>query len=104
MFKTTCLLSGLMSAALVFAHAYGSTIAERGGDAAHSNYQGEQIQNHNYGNYGNYGYEGGYGGYEGGVPVVTPVYPAGGYLLPGPVDPGQDEADAIYRANQHSGE
>lgn len=29
-----------------------------------------------------------------------PVYP-GGYLPPGPVDPGQDEADWIYQQNQH---
>ena len=43
-------------------------------------------------------------GYPGGG-VVYPSYgyPTGGYLPPQPVKPGEDEADAIYRANQHSG-
>lgn len=53
--------------------------------------------------------DGVYGGNgEGAVaPAVYPAgygYPVGGYLYPGPVDPGEDEADAIYRANQHPGE
>jgi hypothetical protein len=102
MYKIACLLSTL----IVCASIHGATVAERGGGAhgsdVHSGYQGGEIQHQNrpYGYEG--GYYGGYGGYEGGV--VAPVYPGGGYLLPGPVDPGQDEADAIYRANQHPGE
>lgn len=32
-----------------------------------------------------------------------PIYP-GGYLPPAPVNPGRDEADDIYRQNQHRGE
>ena len=37
-------------------------------------------------------------------PSYYPTYPAyPGYLAPGPVDPGQDEADQIYRENQHPG-
>ena len=37
-------------------------------------------------------------------PYPAPYYPApyySGYLAPGPVDPGKDEADEIYRENQH---
>lgn len=62
-------------------------------------------QGRNYGNYRNYGGNyGGYGGYRSyGGTVVYPAgyYPVGGYLYPDPVNPSQNEADAIYRANQH---
>lgn len=40
---------------------------------------------------------------QGGV-VIYPGYPGGEYLYPGEVKPGEDEADAIYRANQRPGE
>lgn len=42
-----------------------------------------------------------------GPPAYYPTYPTypaypGGYLAPGPVDPGEDEADRIYEENQHA--
>lgn len=103
MYKKTCLLSALL-AIFAFGYTYGSTVAERGGGGGFHGSEGQVRQSQGEGDHRNGGYYGGYGGYEGGVPVVAPVYPGGGYLLPGPVDPGQDEADAIYRANQHPGE
>lgn len=80
---------------LSFASIYGS---ERGFAGGRENGDFERNQGEFHRN------EGIYGGYEGiGGAVVYPGYPDG-YLLPDAVDPGEDEADAIYRANQHRGE
>lgn len=117
------LLSASVLSILSLANINGEEIAERGGGGgggAHGyshDYNRESSQYHNQGNaqYHNYGdayrrdgYGAGYGGYYGGgyyggAPAYPAYgYPAGGYLYPpGPVFPGEAEADAIYRANQH---
>jgi hypothetical protein len=79
---------------LVFVPIHAAQVVDRGG------YRGDGARDVNAEAYdrGVYG-EGGYYGTPG---VIAPGY--GGYLLPGEVDPGQDDADAIYRANQHPGE
>lgn len=82
---------------LSFASMYSSNVY---GDAR-SNEQIERNQGDQLRNDGRYQNN---GNFEGGVVYPGYGYPAGGYLYPGVVDPGEDEADAIYRANQHSGE
>jgi hypothetical protein len=96
---------------MIITSSYKSEISDRGfGGGFRDSGRFDEGYNRNYGDYGDYGgygygsygVYGGYGGYGG---VVYPYgLPAGGYLLPGPVDPGEDEANAIFRANEHPGE
>ena len=88
---------------LAFVPTHAAEVVERGGGGGYRG--GNDARYDNQGRYDNRYNNGGYygeGGYYGTPGVVVPAY--GGYLLPGEVNPGEDEADAIYRANQHPGE
>lgn len=110
--KTLLLLTSLLSL-LVITSSYKSEVSARGGEARGGNFHGGDFHNNagernDYGrdgNYGGYGTHGGYGGYGGyAAPAVYPAYGypyGGGNLYPGPVNPGEDEANAIFRANEH---